>query len=176
MQVSSQELDESADGNHGGGGHRVQDVEVGDEGDVDLNMVFREKIKKIKENVNRRVRRVEGRRQHRREGGQQGVGQGKFEHLEGDKEVDEEEEDHDGVPGPGVEGEKSTNQAEGDCSERGVEKEERGGSEVRRCHVVLLWSLRRKKHFFCAFCIFLFRGGGVFFNHLAEEMALTSRL
>ena len=46
MQVSSQELDESADGNHGGGGHRVQDVEVGDEGDVDLNMVFREKIKR----------------------------------------------------------------------------------------------------------------------------------
>ena len=150
MQVSSQELDESADGNHGGGGHRVQDVEVGDEGDVDLNMVFRDKIKKIKENVNRRVRRVEGRRQHRREGGQQGVGQGKFEHLEGDKEVDEEEEDHDGVPGPGVEGEKGTNQAKGDCSERGVEKEERGGSEVRSCHVVLLWSLRRKNLFLCA--------------------------
>ena len=167
MQVSSQELDESADGNHGGGGHRVQDVEVGDEGDVDLNMVFREKIKKIKENVNRRVRRVEGRRQHRREGGQQGVGQGKFEHLEGDKEVDEEEEDHDGVPGPGVEGEKGTNQAEGDCSERGVEEEERGGSEVRRCHVVLLWSLRRKKTFFCAraffFGSFIGGGEGVFF-------------
>ena len=48
MQVSSQELDESTDGNHGGGGHRVHDVEVGDEGDVDLNMVFREKIKKYK--------------------------------------------------------------------------------------------------------------------------------
>ena len=178
MQVSSQELDESADGNHGGGGHRVQDVEVGDEGDVDLNMVFREKIKKIRENVDRRVRRVEGRRQHRREGGQQGVGQGKFEHLEGDKEVDEEEEDHDGVPGPGVEGEKSTNQSKGDCSERGVEKEERGGSEVRRCHVVLLWSLRRKKHFFARALFFwkLCLGEGRLFNHLAEEMALTSRL
>ena len=47
MQVSSQELDESADSNHGGGGHRVQNVEVGDEGDVDLNKVFRDKLKKI---------------------------------------------------------------------------------------------------------------------------------
>ena len=55
MQVSSQELDESADGNHGGGGHRVQDVEVGDEGDVDLNMVFRDKIKKIKKKMSTAV-------------------------------------------------------------------------------------------------------------------------
>ena len=123
-------------------------MEVGDEGDVD-----------------RGVGGVEGGGEHGREGGQQGVGQGKFEHLEGDKEVDEEEEDHDGVPGPGVEGEKGTNQTEGDCSERGVEKEERGGSEVRRCHVVLLWSLRRKKkHFFArAFFFGSFIGGRVVF-------------
>ena len=112
-------------------------MEVGDEGDVD-----------------RGVGGVEGGSEHRSEGGQQGVGEGEVENFEGNEEVDKEEEDHDGVPGPGVEGEKSTNQTEGDCSERGVEKEERGGSEVRRCHVVLLWSLQRKKNIFLRARIF----------------------
>ena len=62
------------------------------------------------------VGRVEGGGEHGCEGGQQGVGQGEAKHLEGDKEVDEEEEDHDGVPGPRVEREESPNQAKGYCS------------------------------------------------------------
>ena len=74
-------------------------MEVGDEGDVDGG-----------------VGRVEGGREDGGEGGQQGVGEGQVEHLEGDKEVDKEEEDHDGVPRPRVEREKSPYQPEGDCS------------------------------------------------------------
>lgn len=74
-------------------------MEVGDEGDVD-----------------RGVGGVEGGGEHRREGGQQGVGEGEVENFEGNEEVDKEEEDHDGVPGPRVEREKCANQSKRDCS------------------------------------------------------------
>ena len=87
-------------------------MEVGDEGDVDGG-----------------VGGVEGGGEHGREGGQQGVGQGEAEHLEGDNEVDKEEDDHDGVPGPRVEREKSPYQPEGDCS---VESEIKTSFEVKR--------------------------------------------
>ena len=74
-------------------------MEVGDEGDVDGG-----------------VGRVEGGREDGGEGGQQGVGEGEVENFEGNEEVDKEEEDHDGVPGPRVEREKCANQSKRDCS------------------------------------------------------------
>ena len=45
-----------------------------------------------------------------------GVREGEVENFEGNEEVDKEEEDHDGVPGPGVEREKCANQSKRDCS------------------------------------------------------------
>ena len=66
----------------------VEDVELGDEGDRADGV----------------VRRVDGGGEHRGEGGEDRVGDGDGEHLEGGDEVDEQEEEHDGAPGPGVEG------------------------------------------------------------------------
>ena len=48
------------------------------------------------------VGRVDGGGEDGGEGGEEGVGEGEAEHLGGDDKVDGKEEDHDGVPGPGV--------------------------------------------------------------------------
>ena len=48
------------------------------------------------------VGRVDGGGEDGGEGGEEGVPHREAEHLEGDDKVDGKEEDHDGVPGPGV--------------------------------------------------------------------------
>ena len=72
-------------------------MEVGNEGD----------------RADRGVGRVDGGGEDGGEGGEEGVGEGEAEHLEGDNKVDDKEEDHDGVPGPGVEREEGCYQSKG---------------------------------------------------------------
>ena len=72
-------------------------MEVSDEGD----------------GADRFVGRVDGGGEDGGEGGEEGVGEGEAEHLEGDAKVDGKEEEHDGVPGPGVKRKKCCYQSKG---------------------------------------------------------------
>ena len=92
-----EELDQGAKCNEDGGDDGVGDVELGDEGDL----------------ADGDVGRVDGGGEDRGEGGEEGAGEGEAENLEGDDKVDGKEEDHDGVPRPGVKREERCYQSKG---------------------------------------------------------------
>ena len=100
-------------GDHDHARHRdgVQDVELGEDGDV-----------------GRGLGGVEGRGQDGRHGGHPGVQLGQGEDLDGEEEVGDEEAGDDEDPGP--DGEEGRHEAEADGAVGGVQQEEGRGAEV----------------------------------------------
>ena len=122
LHVHREGIDQVSQNDDGGGGDRVDYVEVCDEGDVEGG-----------------VGRVEGGGEDGGEGGEAGDEEGQVEDLEGDDEVEKEEDGEDQIPGG--DGEKGAHKAKADGSEGDVEEEEGRGAEVGGGHMVFLWRL-----------------------------------